>query len=52
MPAYQPSFQITPDILRMVANISEQLRRWSPLLGNNDEALINPPARNKNTDSK
>lgn len=39
MPAYQPPFQITPDILTLVADISEQLGRWSTLLGNTDEAL-------------
>ena len=39
MPAYQPPFQITPDILTLVADISEQLGLWSALLGDADEAL-------------
>lgn len=33
MPAYQPPFQITPTILALVAEISEQLGRWSLNLG-------------------
>ena len=39
MPAYQPPFQITSDILTLVADISEQLGRWSALLGNSDETF-------------
>ncbi len=39
MPSYQPPFQITPIILALVAEISEQLGRWSALLGHLDEAL-------------
>jgi Fic family protein len=40
MPAYQPPFQITPSILTLVADISEQLGRWSALLGHADAALL------------
>ena len=39
MPAYQPPFQITPDILTLVADISEQLGRWNTLQSNADESL-------------
>ena len=39
MPAYQPPYQITPSILSLVADISEQLGRWSALLGDADDAL-------------
>jgi Fic family protein len=39
MPAYQPPFQITSDILTLVADISEQLGRWSALRGNSDETF-------------
>ena len=39
MPAYQPPFQITPAILSLVAEISEQLGRWSANLGEGDEGL-------------
>jgi Fic family protein len=39
MPAYQPPFQITPDILTLVADISEQLGHWSALLSHEDEVL-------------
>ncbi|MGJ0514250.1 MAG: Fic family protein [Methylomicrobium sp.] len=39
MPAYQPPFQITPIILALVAEISEQLGRWSANLGEGDESL-------------
>lgn len=39
MPVYQPPFTITPLILTLVADISEQLGRWSALLGSADEAL-------------
>jgi len=37
--AYQPSFQITPYILTLVADISEQIGAWSALLGNTGDAL-------------
>ncbi|WP_347989506.1 Fic family protein [Methylomonas sp. AM2-LC] len=37
MPAYKPPYNITPIILTLVADISEQLGRWSALLG--DDAL-------------
>lgn len=47
MPAYQPPFQITPDILALVADISEQLGRWSALPGHLDEAL-SPQLRRSN----
>ena len=40
MPAYQPPFQITPVILTLVADISEQLGRWSAVLDHVDEALV------------
>ena len=40
MPAYQPPFQITPSILTLVADISEQLGRWSAVLGHADAALL------------
>ena len=40
MPAYQPPFQITPVILTLVADISEQLGRWSAVLGHADAALL------------
>ena len=40
MPAYQPPFQITPVILTLVADISEQLGRWSSVLDHVDEALV------------
>lgn len=39
MPSYQPPFQITPAILSLVAEISEQLGRWSANLGEGDEGL-------------
>jgi Fic family protein len=39
MPKYQPPFQITPTILSLVAEISEQLGRWSANLGEGDEGL-------------
>jgi Fic family protein len=39
MSAYTLSFQITPDILTLVTDISEQLGHWSTQLGNTDEAL-------------
>jgi Fic family protein len=39
MPTYQPPFQITPTILTLVADISEQLGRWSLSLGDSDEGL-------------
>lgn len=39
MPKYQPPFQITPTILSLVADISEQLGRWSSSLGDGDEGL-------------
>ena len=39
MPAYQPPFQITPTVLALVAEISEQLGRWSTNLGEGDEGL-------------
>lgn len=39
MPTYQPPFQITPTILSQVAEISEQLGRWSANLGEGDEDL-------------
>jgi Fic family protein len=37
--AYNPPFQITPSILALVAEISEQLGRWSANLGEGDEVL-------------
>ena len=40
MPAYQPPFQITSSILTLVADISEQLGRWSAVLGHADAALL------------
>jgi Fic family protein len=40
MPAYQPPFQITPVILTLVADISEQLGRWSAVLDHADKALL------------
>ena len=40
MPAYQPPFQITPSILTLVADISEQLGLWSAVLGHADAALL------------
>ncbi len=39
MPAYQPPFKITPEILSLVADISEQLGLWSVLLGSVNEQL-------------
>ena len=39
MPAYQPPFKITPEILNLVADISEQLGLWSGLLGSVNEPL-------------
>jgi Fic family protein len=39
MPTYQPPFQITPTILALVADISEQLGRWSLSLGDGNEGL-------------
>ena len=39
MPQYQPPFSITPSILSLVAEISEQLGRWSANLGEDDEGL-------------
>lgn len=47
MPAYQPPFKITPEILSLVADISEQLGLWSGLLGNDDE-LLSPQLRRGN----
>ena len=39
MPAYHPPFQITPTILALVAEISEQLGRWGSSLGDSDGSL-------------
>lgn len=39
MSVYQPPFKITPEILRLVADISEQLGLWSGLLGSVNEPL-------------
>lgn len=39
MSAYNPPFQITLSILSLVAEISEQLGRWSVNLGEGDEGL-------------
>jgi Fic family protein len=39
MPKYQPPFSITPPILTLVADISEQLGRWCASLGDADEGL-------------
>lgn len=39
MPSYQPPFQITPTILALVADISEQLGRWSSSLSDSNEGL-------------
>ncbi len=39
MTQYQPPFSITPSILSLVAEISEQLGRWSANLGEDDEGL-------------
>ncbi len=39
MSAYNPPFQITSSILSLVAEISEQLGRWSANLGEGDEGL-------------
>jgi Fic family protein len=39
MSSYQPRFSITPSILSLVAEISEQLGRWSVKLGEGDEGL-------------
>ncbi|MCX7085495.1 MAG: Fic family protein [Methylococcales bacterium] len=47
MPAYQPPFKITSEILSLVADISEQLGLWSVLLGNDDE-LLSPQLRRGN----
>jgi Fic family protein len=46
VPTYQPPFQITPTILSLVAEISEQLGRWRANLG--DDEGLSPQLRRGN----